>query len=143
MDEEERVIREWADATCRVDVATMGALLAPDAVTIDDPSTTRYFGLRGFLEYARQWWTGPFTFRIVLSGIHPGADRSWDATFTATVTHVGTFTSRWGNAAPTGNQFSFNVVQRCTIVDGRITELRVIYNLAGLLRAIGITPPRA
>jgi ketosteroid isomerase-like protein len=139
---DERVMRTWTDATCRLDIDAMAALLSPEVVSVDEPSNTRYYGIRGFIEYAREWWTGPFTFRIALGGTCPRTDGVWEATYHATLTHVGTFRSRWGDAAPTGRECSFNVVQRCTVVDGRITEVHVIYNLVALLRAIGITPPR-
>jgi ketosteroid isomerase-like protein len=138
----DRVIREWAAATCNVDIHALGALFAPDAVIIDEPSNTRYIGRRGHLDYAQHWWTGPFQFRIALSDIRRQSPDVWDATFAATVTHVGTFTSRWGDAPATGNEFSLTVTHRCTVVNGRVAELRVIYNLLALLRAVGITPPR-
>ena len=139
-EQDDGVIRAWAAATCKVDIHALAGLLAPDAVIVDEPSNTRYIGARGHVDYAKDWWTGPFEFRITLSDIRRQSPGVWDATFQATITHVGTFTSRWGDAPATGNEFSLTVTHRCTVASGRVTELRVIYNLMALLRAVGITP---
>ena len=134
-------MRGWVDATCRADAQTLSQLLSADAVTIDEPGNMRAFGPRGYLDYVTNWGKA-FAMEITLGSLRRAEPGIWDASFAVHLVHVGTFTTRWGDAAPTGRQFDLVINERCRVVNGHITELRVIYNLLALLRAIGIEPQR-
>ena len=141
MTSDEQVIRAWVEATCNADPAGLSQLLSPDAVTIDEPGNMRAFGPRGYLDYIANWGAA-FAMDVRLNTLRQDAPGVWDVSFDVELHHTGTFTTRWGDAPATHRRFRLVINERCRLANHQITELRVIYNLLALLRAIGIEPQR-
>ena len=137
MADDHEVVARWVQATCEADPVALSELLARDAVIVDEPSSTRAFGPRGYLDYVSAW-TGAFTMEVGANFVRPYTANVWDVSFDVQLTHHGIFTSRWGDAAPTGKTFPLTINERLTVAHGRIAELRVIYNLLAMLRNVGL-----
>ena len=137
MPDDREVVERWVQATCEADPIALSELLAPDAAIVDEPSSTKAFGPRGYLDYVSAW-TGAFTMDVGANFVRPYAANVWDVSFDVRLTHNGVFKSRWGDAAPTGKTFPLTINERITVANGRVAELRVIYNLLAMLRSVGL-----
>ena len=65
-----------------------------------------------------------------------------DKVFTFKTVH-GTHRGTWMGIPPTGKQFSVNVIDILTVVDGQFTEHWIVMDMLGLLQQLGVIPAMA
>jgi steroid delta-isomerase-like uncharacterized protein len=112
------------------------ATLHPDCVFEDLPLGKTYRGRAGAEAYYRLWWDA---FDLEVKGEH----RHWSedgAFMIAQTTYQGIHRGRFLDHAPTGRPVNFPLAVVIPFRDGLMAGERFYYDLATLLRQIGVLP---
>ena len=131
-----RIAQQWANAWNAGDAAAMGALFAPGGTYTDHAFQATFTGPAG----AALW------VQVTLQSISPAHVTIKDAfcsgdNVSVSWTFTGTFTDKAPLTPPynaTGKSFSVAATSVITTHNGRITSVDDYYNLADILRQVGL-----
>jgi steroid delta-isomerase-like uncharacterized protein len=131
----------WLDAWNSHEPGTLLALMTEDISYVDSgwPTTMRgHADVREFLAHA---WTAFPDMRFELKDgpfLHP-RKASATATWTGSLTHTGPIDPP--GIAPTGKHVTFEGFDLHEYRDGKVARLWICFDVAGIMRALGVLPP--
>lgn len=130
----QRLLQEHLAAENQHSLEDTLATLDPDCVFEDIALQRSFHGHAGAAEYYQLWWSA---FRIQ---VQPGTHAFWasDEVFVAEPVYVGTHVGDFLGIAPTQRPVRFRFTVFVTFKDGKFSGERFYYDLASLLRQIGV-----
>ena len=113
------------------------ATLTEDCVFEDVALQRTFHGHAGAAEYYRMWWSA-FAIQVQLQG----GTRHWitDDLFVSETSYVGTHVGEFLDIPATGRPIQFRFVVFVTFRNGLFAGERFYYDLATVLRQIGVAP---
>ena len=133
------VIRSLFNAFNEGDVGRGAALVTQDFELIDVAIGQTFHGPDGLRQWLQSFLTaGPDAKTRILTTIVEG---EWVATeHIGTLTHTGPLLTPAGEIAPTGRRVELQIAEIYQMKDGKIALLRAYYDVATMMRQLGLMP---
>ena len=133
------VARSHFDAFNARDIEKGLALATTDVKWINIPFNANFSGYAGYREFHNNWTTAMPDCKVEIVNVVGGDD--WTVVeFIARGTHTGMLAGPQGPIPPTQKKLDLKVCQLLRIKDGLISEARVYFDAATMLRQFGLLP---
>lgn len=131
------VIQDMFAAFNRKDVAHAASLVTADFELQDIPTGMTFRGPEGFAQWLHTFLTaGPDAHADVKHIVEAG---EWVASeHVGTFTHTGPLMTPAGEIPPTGRHVELGFGEFYKVKDGKLTEMRAYYDVATMLRQLGL-----
>ena len=138
--ENARIARAHYELFNRRDFERSALLIARNARWISVPSGEIFHGLPGYRQFVQNWTIAFPDARMEVTNLIPTDD--WVvAEFAAQGTHEGLLTGMTDRVPPTGRQMEMPFCEVLQIRDGKILNARLYFDLATLMRQLGLSHP--
>ncbi len=117
-------------------------LVAPDAKWVDMATGVTFNGPDGFRQYMQGWATAFPESQVEVRRVRTGHDFAV-VEFTGRGTHTGPLTTPTGTIPPTNRQVEAPFCEIYEIADGKIAGGVTYYDVATLMRQLGLMPESA
>ena len=133
------VVRALYDAFNRRDMVKALALVTDDVKWINIPFSTSFSGHKGYREFLDNWTTAMPDCKIDITNVFAGEE--WSVVeFVGRGTHTGPLVGQQGTIPATQKKLDLKCCEVLRLKDGQITEGRVYFDAATMLRQFGLLP---
>jgi predicted ester cyclase len=138
-EEQAKAIGEWyVKSRNEADLSLLDKIVSPDVIVHDPSRPEGIIGLSALKEQYGATHVAVPDVKFTLDDLYIKGDKSvWIFTMSGTIT--GTFRTPLGEIPPTGKSFRFSGVAVDRIVEGKIVEEWVYYNVLDILQPLGFT----
>lgn len=133
------LVRTHLDLYNRRDFEKGASLVTEDAVIVNVPFGVTHQGRSGYKEFGQNWANAFPDSKVEPTNVI--ATEEWATVeYTARGTHNGPLASPMGSIPATGKKTEVKFCQIFRVRDGKVSELRLYYDAAGMMRDLGLRP---
>jgi len=134
------IARAHYDSFNRRDTDTGLSLVTDDVKWLNVPFNSTFIGRQGYREFLENWTTAMPDCKVEITNVVAGDE--WSVVeFNGRGTHTGPLVAPQGTLPATQKKLDLKFCELLRIKDGQITEGRLYFDAATMLRQLGLFPP--